>query len=72
MAIARRGSTLLLLVAACAGHPNGVRPAGDPTGDDGGSPVIGPDAKVLDLLARLPAGVMQRAMIRGAKRAAKG
>jgi short-subunit dehydrogenase len=34
--------------------------------------LIGPDAKVLDLLARLPAGVMQRAMIRGAKRAAKG
>jgi butyryl-CoA dehydrogenase len=31
--------------------------------------LIGPDAKVLDLLARLPAGVMQRAMVRGAKRA---
>lgn len=30
--------------------------------------LIGPDAKVLDLLARLPAGVLQRVMIRGAKR----
>jgi butyryl-CoA dehydrogenase len=30
--------------------------------------LIGPDAKVLDLLSRLPAGVMQQVMIRGAKR----
>ena len=30
--------------------------------------LIGPDAKVLDLLSRLPAGAMQRAMIKGARR----
>ncbi|MFP5322761.1 MAG: SDR family NAD(P)-dependent oxidoreductase [Acidimicrobiia bacterium] len=30
--------------------------------------LIGPDAKVLDLVSRLPAGLVQRAIIRGAKR----
>jgi butyryl-CoA dehydrogenase len=30
--------------------------------------LIGPDAKLIDLLSRLPAGVYQRALVRGAKR----
>jgi len=30
--------------------------------------LIGPDAKVLDLVSRLPAGVVQKAIVRGAKR----
>jgi butyryl-CoA dehydrogenase len=30
--------------------------------------LIGPDAKVIDLISRLPAGVYQRVMIAGAKR----
>ncbi|MDP1804286.1 MAG: acetoin dehydrogenase, partial [Acidimicrobiales bacterium] len=30
--------------------------------------LIGPDAKALDLLARLPAGILQRAIVLGAKR----
>ena len=30
--------------------------------------LVGPDAKVLDLLARLPAGVLQRAIVAGARR----
>jgi butyryl-CoA dehydrogenase len=34
-----------------------------------GRGLLGPDAKVLDLLSRLPAGVMQRAMVAGARRA---
>ena len=33
--------------------------------------LIGPDAKLLDLLARLPAGVMQRVMVAGARRQRK-
>jgi len=30
--------------------------------------LVGPDAKVIDLVARLPAGVIQRVMVRGVKR----
>jgi butyryl-CoA dehydrogenase len=30
--------------------------------------LIGPDAKVLDLISRLPAGIYQRVLVAGAKR----
>jgi butyryl-CoA dehydrogenase len=30
--------------------------------------LIGPDAKVLDLISRLPAGLTQRVIVRGARR----
>jgi short-subunit dehydrogenase len=34
--------------------------------------LVGPDAKVLDLIARLPAAVVQRVMVAGARRRARG
>jgi short-subunit dehydrogenase len=34
--------------------------------------LVGPDAKALDLIARLPAGLVQRVMVAGARRRARG